>query len=38
VFAAAERQIGYGDRPMIMDYDDLFIPVLKELRRRKSGS
>jgi hypothetical protein len=38
VFAAAERQIGYAARPMIMDYDDLFIPVLKELRKRKSSS
>lgn len=38
VFYAAERSIGYRDRPMIMDYDGLFIPVLKELRRRKSAS
>src|SRR5262245_33714615 len=35
VFHAAERSIGYEDRPLIMDYDGLFIPVLKELRRRK---
>ncbi|MGC4064931.1 MAG: hypothetical protein QM784_09870 [Polyangiaceae bacterium] len=35
VFHAAERSIGYRDRPMIMDYAGLFIPVLKELRRRK---
>ena len=35
VFHAAERSIGYQDRPMIMDYTGLFVPVLKELRRRK---
>src|SRR5262249_5403213 len=37
VFYAAERSIGYEDRPMIMDYEGLFIPVLKELRRRKGS-
>jgi hypothetical protein len=38
VFYAAERSIGYRDRPMIMDYDALFVLVLKELRRRKRES
>lgn len=37
VFHAAERSIGYQDRPMIMDYGDLFTSVLKELQRRKSS-
>jgi hypothetical protein len=37
VFIGIERSIGYRGRPMIMDYDGLFVPVLKELRRRKGS-
>jgi hypothetical protein len=37
VFHAAERSIGYEDRPMMMDYAGQFILVLKELRSRKAG-
>jgi hypothetical protein len=37
MFGAAERSIGWRGRPQILDYDGVFVPVLKELRRRVSG-